>query len=267
MYESESRSKIKMWTSLGLTAVVVLLGLITLFSSMQSVGTGQVGVVTNYGRVTGRELSEGLSWIAPWGVEDASLYDVKTQKEEQSAAAATSDLQDVSATVVVNYHIERGKVSNIHRSVGVNYKDVLVTPAIQEVFKASSAKYTAVELQQNRDKVKSDVVVGLKKRLSDRGIVIEDVSITNLQYSPEFTKAIEQRQVAQQNAERAQYNLQQAQLDAQSQQVQAETLTDNYLHLKEIENQNKAIDKWNGQLPTTTAGDNGGLLFNIPASK
>ncbi len=248
-----------------LLVVIVIVGLITLFSAMRSVDTGKIGVVTAYGQVTGRELSEGFAWVAPWGANNVTEYDVKTQKEEQQTAAATADLQDVNAKVVVNYHIERGKVSDIHKTVGVNYKDVLITPAIQSAFKSNSAKYNALELVSKRGEAESEVKTELIKRLSSRGITVENVSIVDLTFSPEFTKAIESRQVAEQNAQRAQYSLQQAQLDAQAQQVQAQTLTDNYLRLKEIENEKAAIDKWDGQMPTTVAG--GGTIFSIPTNK
>lgn len=248
-----------------LVVIVAILGLITLFTSMRSVDTGKIGVVTSYGRVTGRELGEGFSWVAPWGINNVTEYDIKTQKEEQQTAAATADLQDVNAKVVVNYNIERGKVSEIHKTVGVNYKDVLITPAIQSAFKANSARYNALDLVNKRAEAESEVKTDLINRLAKRGIVVENVSIVDLQFSAEFTKAIESRQVAEQNAQRAQYNLQQAQLDAQAQEVQAQTLTENYLRLKEIENENKAIDKWNGQMPSTVAG--GQSIFSIPTQR
>ena len=239
----------------GLVVVLVIAGAIGLFTAMRSVDTGKIGVVTSYGKVTGREIEEGFAWVAPFGINNVTEYDTKTQKEEASAAAASKDLQDVNGTVVLNYNLERGKVSNIHQTVGEKYKDILITPAIQEVFKSSTAKYTANELIANREKVKSDVLQGLKNRLSDKGINVQDVSITNLSFSKEFTKAIEQRQVAQQNAERAKYNLDRAKLDAQSQDVQAKTLTDEYLRMQ-------AIEKWNGKMPTYVGGN--GSVMGIP---
>lgn len=239
----------------GVVIVLLVLALITFLTSLRSVDTGRVGVVTSFGKVTGRELSEGISFVAPWGFNNVTEYDIKTQKEEQSATSATKDLQDVTATVVLNYRLERGSVSGMHQEVGATYKDILITPAIQSTFKSITAKYTAVELQTSRDKVESDVITEMRKRLEGRGINVENVSIVDLQYSKEFTKAIEQRQVAEQNAKRAEFNLQQARLDAQSQEVQAETLTDNYLQMK-------AIEKWDGHLPKATGGD--GTLFNIP---
>lgn len=240
---------------LGIVGVAVLVGLVAFFTSMRTVDTGNIGVVTSFGKVTGRELSEGFAWVSPLGIDNVTEYSVKTQKEDQSATSATRDLQDVTAKVVLNYRLERGKVSEVHRTIGENYKDVLITPAIQSVFKSVTAKYSAVELQSGRDKVESDVTTGLRNRLESRGITVESVSIVNLEYSKEFTKAIEQRQVAEQNAQRAKYNLEQARLDAQSQEVQAETLTDNYLQLK-------AIEKWDGKLPNAVGGN--GTLFNIP---
>lgn len=257
-----SLSKATKWS---IAVIVFIVLFITLFSSTQTVDTGKIGVVTSYGKVTGRELGEGFSWVTPWGVDNVTEYDVKTQREEQQATAATADLQNVNAKVVVNYSVERGKVSDIHKTVGVGYKDVLITPAIQSAFKSNTAKYNALDLVNKRGEAESEVKTELIKRLATRGITIENVSIIDLNYSTAFTDAIESRQVAEQNAQRAQYNLEQARLDAQSQQVQAETLTDNYLRLKEIENQKSAIEKWNGQMPTTVAGN--GTIFSIPTNK
>lgn len=235
--------------------LVALLGLITFITSVRSVDTGRIGVVTSFGEVTGRELGEGISFVAPWGFNNVTEYDIKTLKEEQTTTAATADLQDATAKVVVNYRVESGAVSSLHQTVGKEYKEVLVLPAIHSAFKSKSANFTAVDLIGKRAEVESAVTTDLRKRLETRGIVIQEVSIVELQFSKEFASAIEQRQVAEQNAKRAEFNLQQARLDAQSQQVQAETLTDNYLQMK-------AIEAWDGHLPNAVGGD--GMLFNIP---
>ena len=111
---------------LGIVAVLVLIALITFFSSMRSVDTGKVGVVTRYGKVTGRELREGLSWVQPGGLNNVTEYNIKTVKVDANAQAATKDLQDVSATVVLNYHLNRGKVSEVHQQVGPDYQQVQI---------------------------------------------------------------------------------------------------------------------------------------------
>ncbi|MCF8783234.1 prohibitin family protein [Rhodococcus ruber] len=244
---------------------------------MTSVGTGQIGVVTNYGKVTGRELSEGLSWIAPWGVEAATIYDVKTQKDEVQSQAATKDLQDVNGTLVLNYQLQRGEVSRMHQTVGEAYKDKLVLPALNEVFKSVSAKYTASELITNRAEVKKDVYDQLKARLEKYGITVQDVSITNFAFSAEFNKAIEAVQIANQQIARARQELettkveaekqiQAAQGAAEAQRLQQQTLTPELLRKMEIEAQNAAIAKWNGVMPTTNASGSG-TIFNIPATR
>ncbi|WP_208095816.1 prohibitin family protein [Paenarthrobacter sp. MSM-2-10-13] len=237
-----------------LAGVVALVGLITFFGAMQTVETGKIGVVTRFGQTTGRELSEGFAWIAPWGVDEVSVYDVKIQKEEVPSTAATKDLQDVNGTVVVNYEVKRGEVSTIHKTIGVDFKDKLITPAINEVFKSAAAKFNAGELITNRAELKSDVTKQLRDRLNKYGISINDVSITNFKFSEAFTQAIEQKQVAEQEAQRAQFNLERASIDSQAQKAQSETLSAEYL-------QKLAIDKWDGNLPQYLGG---GTVFNIP---
>lgn len=247
-----SGNSTRKWLIIAAVLVVVLIGL---FSGIRRVDTGQIGVVTQYGRVTGRELTEGLSFVAPFGVNDVSTYDIKVQKEVADTQAATKDLQDVTAEVVLNYHLNRGEVSKIHQSVGELYKDKVITPALSETFKSASSKYNASELITERAVLKKDVYDQLRERLGKYGIVVDDVSITNFKFSDSFAKAIEDKQVAQQNAERAKFNLEAAQTDAQAQAAQAQTLSDNYLR-------KLAIDKWDGKMPQTVAGD--GTVFSIP---
>lgn len=235
--------------------LVAFLLLVTLLTSVRRVNTGQIGVVTQYGKVTGRELGEGLSFVVPWGVNTVSRYDIKVQKDISSTQAATKDLQDVTAEVVLNYHLNRGDVSKMHQTIGVDFKDKLVTPALSETFKGASAKYNASELITERASLKKDVYEQLKNRLEKYGIAVDDVSITNFRFSESFSKAIEEKQVAQQNAERAKFNLEAAQTDSQAQAAQSQTLSDQYLR-------KLAIEKWDGKMPQYVGG--GGEVMSIP---
>lgn len=237
--------------------VLLLVVVWGLFSTFRAIDTGKVGVVTQFGHVTGRELGEGLSAVLPFGVNDVTVYDVKVQKEVADTQAATKDLQDVTAEVVLNYHLNRGEVSKVHQTIGATYKDRIITPALSETFKGASAKYNASELITERATVKKDVYDQLNARLSKYGIVVDDVSITNFKFSDSFAKAIEEKQVAQQNAERAKFNLEAAQTDAQSQAAQSATLSENYLR-------KLAIDKWDGKMPNAVGGN--GTIFSIPTN-
>jgi regulator of protease activity HflC (stomatin/prohibitin superfamily) len=231
-------------------AILAALGM----TAIRQVGTGQIAVVTRFGKVTGRELGEGLHVVMPFGIDQVVRYDIKVQKQTDEASAASKDLQDVGAELALNYRIEAGRVGEIHRTIGPLYGPKLIDPALQEVFKATSAKFSAQELITNRAEVKKEAYDLIKERLEKYGITIDDLSIVNFKFSPSFSKAIEEKQVAQQNAERAKFNLEAAQIDAQAQQAQAQTLSPLFL-------QKQAIEKWDGKMPTYMGQ---GSVFNIP---
>jgi prohibitin 1 len=243
------QKKYIIWAGLILSVLAI-----TLLTSIRVVGTGQVGVVTQYGRVTGRELDEGISLVLPWGLNNVTIYDIKVQKETVTSTAASQDLQDVSSEIVLNYNLERGSVSTIHQTIGASYISKIVSPAINEVFKAASAEYTASELITERSRLKTQAQKILSDRLAEYGIKVSQLSIVDFKFSDTFSKAIEDKQVAQQNAERAKFNLEAARTDAEAQRAQSETLTREYL-------QKQAIEKWDGKMPTYMGS---GTVFNIP---
>ncbi|MES2970743.1 MAG: prohibitin family protein [Patescibacteria group bacterium] len=238
---------------IGVALLILLIWLF--FASTATIGTGKIAVMTRFGKVTGQELGEGFHFKNP--VDKANGYDIKVLKEETQAAAASKDLQDVRSTLVINYRLEAGKVSEIHRTVGVFYKEKLIDPAVQEVFKGATAKFDATQLITDRPAVKADAFNELVKRLERYGIVVQDLSITDFSFSPEFTNAIEAKQVAAQEAERANFNLERANLDAQAQNAQKTSLSPELL-------QKYAIDKWDGKMPQYLGGSS---VFNIPLTR
>lgn len=264
--------------AVGIGAMLVI-GILVLALCVRVVGVGKVGVVTQLGQVN-REVQSGVMLKLPWPFETLSKFDVKTQKDESEAAAASQDLQDVNATVVTNYHIEPGKVGTLYRTVGTDYKKRIIDPAIQESVKATTAKYPISDLITRRAEVKEAVLKSLRDRLAPRGILVEDISLTNLTFSKAFTQAIEQKQVAQQQAEQAKYlvdkakneaaaqiataegkataDVARAKGDAEAQRLRQQSLTPELL-------QQQAIEKWNGAMPTYYGS--GSFLFNIPVSK
>ncbi len=240
-----------------ITVIVIgALVLLWLFlSSIVTIGTGKIAVMTRFGKVTGQELGEGFHFKLP--IDRANGYDIKVLKEETAAAAASKDLQDVKSTLVINYRLEAGRVSEMHKTVGVLYKEKLIDPAVQEVFKAAAAKFDATQLITDRPAVKAVAYEELVNRLERYGIIVQDLSITNFSFSPEFTSAIEAKQVAAQEAERAQFNLDRANLDARAQEAQKTSLSPELL-------QKYAIDKWDGKMPQYVGGDS---VFNIPLTR
>lgn len=229
--------------------------IMVLFSSIVSVNSGTVGVITTFGKVTG-EFQPGVHLKIPF-IQSTNGIDVQIQKEQVDAEAATNDLQNVTSTVALNYHLDHGRVSDVFVNLTAKYKDNIISPVLQESVKSVTSQYTAADLLQKRAEVTTKIQTELVNKLEPRGILIDQFSIVNFAFSPEYTKAIEAKQVAQQNAEGAKYTLQQAQLTAQANQAQTAALTESIL-------EQQAISKWNGVLPLYVGQ---GSIFNIPLSK
>lgn len=240
----------KWWVIVGVvTAVVLFLAL-----CVRTVEAGQVGVVTRFGEVS-REVNSGLVVTLPWPVEQLHKMDTRIQKQQDNATAATADLQDVRATLALNFSLDRGSALQVFKQIGTEYRDRVIVPAVQESFKAATAQYTASDLLTKRAEVKGKALDDIKKRLERYGVKIQDLNIVDFNFGTEFNKAIEQKQVAAQEAERAQFNLQRARLDAEAQNLQKQSLSPEYL-------QKQAIEKWDGKLPQYMGG--GDSVFSIP---
>lgn len=244
----------KGWSAIAVGVLVGLYLLTAIFSAVRVVGVGEVGIVTRFGTVVG-ELQSGLHVIAPWPFEGMTTMNVQVQKEQQDAGAATHDLQSVTASIALNYHLTDLTAQTVFKTIGTEYKARIIDPVIQEAVKATTAQYNAEELISQRPQVEAALSERLVGKLADRGITVDNVSIVNFEFSSSFDQAIEAKQVAQQQAQKAQYDLQTAQLKAQAQDVQAKTLTAQYLQLQ-------AIEKWDGKMPTYMGV--GGSVFNIP---
>ena len=236
-------------------AALIVLGLLA--TSIVIIPAGNVGVITQFGKVTGREMIPGFNIKAPWPIQRVDVFSTQIQKDQVDAEAASTDLQNVTTTVAVNYHLDRAKVSDIYQNIGDDYKSRVIDPAIQETVKATVSKFNAAELISHRQQVKEEVDLSLAGRVLPYGVIIDAVSIVNFNFSAEFNRAIESKQVAQQQAEQAQYNLEKAQLDAQAQESVKASLTDQIL-------EQQAIAKWDGKMPQYVGS---GSVFNIPLTK
>jgi regulator of protease activity HflC (stomatin/prohibitin superfamily) len=256
---------IKLSRGLKITIWLVALTLLFFIFCFRTVGAGQVGIVTRFGEVN-RATNSGIALKLPWPIERLYKMDIRVQKEQQESAAATSDLQDVKATLALNYALDSATAIRVYKEIGPDYKDRIIIPAVQESFKAASANYNASQLVTERTAVKGKAYEVIKDRLQKYGIRVIDLSIVNFSFSQQFNAAIESVQVANQNVSKARQELEQVKIDsekavvaaqaqAEAQRVQQQTLTPQLL-------QKYAIDKWDGKLPTTNAGAD--TFFNIP---
>ena len=243
---------------------VIIIGIVVLIASITTVPTGYVGVKTRFGQVQDDVIQEGFNLKAPF-IESIVKIDCRTQKYEIATEASSKDLQKISnLKVVVNYNVDKNNANNLYKEVGKDYQTVLIEPAILESIKQGISQYTAEETITKRSEVADVIINLLKEKLENKGVTVTALNITDLSFSEEFDTAVEQKQIVEQETQKAQYELEKAKVenekkienakaDAEVMRQQNEQITDNYLRLKEIENEQKAIEKWNGQLPTTTS--------------
>ena len=137
-------------------------------------------------------FGEGLHFRIPV-VQTVALMDVRVQKSLTNAAASSSDLQEVSSEVALNYHIIPDKANVVYQTIGVNFKERIIDPAVQEVVKAVTARYTAEELITKRPAVSEAMRANLSERLLEHNIAVDAFSIVGFSFSKIFMEAIESK--------------------------------------------------------------------------
>nr|WP_298995556.1 prohibitin family protein [uncultured Allomuricauda sp.] len=245
-----------------LIIIATLVVLLFAFKPWVQIGAGERGVVQNFGAVQDHVLNEGIHFKIPI-VQTVILMDVKIQKAMTDAASSSSDLQDVDLSVALNYHIIPDKANLVYQTIGVEFKERIIDPAIQEVMKAVSARYTAEELITKRPAVSTEMQQALTSRLLASNIAVDAFSIISFSFSQTFTDAIEAKQTAEQNALKAKRDLDRIKVEAQQTiaaataeaealRLQKMNISPDLIELRKIEANLKAIEKWNGILPEVT---------------
>jgi regulator of protease activity HflC (stomatin/prohibitin superfamily) len=240
------------------TIAIIAAVLVVAASSFKVVGPGERGVLfSKFSGIKDVQLGEGLHFKLPF-FEEIITIDVKVQKSQTDARAASKDLQNVSSTIAVNFHIDPSRAHKVYQEIGLSFKERIIDPAVQEAVKSVTAHFTAEELITRRSEVKDAIKASLTERLKEFNIMVDEFSIVNFDFSHEFNAAIEAKQTAEQSALKAKRDLDrikieaeqritQARAEAESQRLQRETLTPIMLQLR-------AIEKWDGKLPQVSGG-------------
>lgn len=245
--------------------IIVLIGLILIFGSFTIVGPNEQGVRVTLGKASEGSLGSGVHFKFPL-ISSIHKVSIQTQTDNDKLPAASSDLQDVEIEVVVNWHVNPNSVRDVqfqYRGLD-NYTKSVIGPMVRDAVKATSARYTAENLVKQRDEFASQIAKLLSETMASKGAVSERVSIVNFTFSPSFTKAIEAKVVAEQDALAAKNKLAQSEYEAQQRvatakgeaeaiRIQASAITQqggaDYVKLQ-------WVSKWNGILPTTMLGEN-----------
>lgn len=267
--KTNTEEKNKMSKTIGAIAIGVLI-IILILNSFFIVNTGERGVLLTFGKPTMTAYNEGIHFKIPLA-QKAIKMEVKTIKFETPADSASKDLQVVSTDLAINYKIIPEEAPEIYQSLGLGYRGRVIEPAIQEALKAVTAGYTAEELITKRPLVRNDILAELKERLHTRGIIIEDVMITNFDFSKSFNEAIELKVTAEQRKLQAERDLERIEVEAM--QAEAKAIGEKNAKIAEAEGEAESMriieeqlrnspqylewyktSRWNGVLPLATGG-------------
>lgn len=235
---------------------------------------GHRGVVFN--RVSGVRMmpqGEGFNFLIPF-VEQSIILDVRVQKDTYDATAASKDLQIVHTKVAMNYHPSADMSPKLLQEVGPEYAERLLQPAVQEAVKATTARFTAEELITKREDVKALIKELVEKQVAPHNIKVDELYITDFDFSRQFAESIEAKQIAEQTALKAKRDLDRikieaeqkiasARAEAESLKMQREAISPMLIQLRQVETQKLAIDKWDGKMPGVILGGQSTPLLDL----
>lgn len=258
---------------IGILGFILLVVIIVGLNCITTVPTGYVGVKTRFGKVQDDVIQEGFNTKAPF-IEKIVKIDCKTKKIETATEGSTKDMQTVSTSIAVNYNVNKETANKLYKEVGKEYEEIIINPAIQESIKSSMAGYTAEELITKRAEVSNNIEKSITEKISDKGFLVTEFNLTNIDFSEAYDLAIEAKAVKQQEVETSKAELekqkinnereiQMAEKDAKIMELKNSQITENILRLKNLEVQQSMINKWNGGLPQTTLGQNIMSMFNL----
>lgn len=245
---------------------VLMMLLVPVMTACSIVSPGERGVRIYMGHASSEALEPGPHLWFPViaGIAD---IDVQIQKSDVKTSAASKDMQTVTTDIAINWSLSPDQVVSVYKTLGdeTDIFNRIISPATSEVLKAAMAQMTAEQILSKRLDLKNAIDAGLKARLQPYGVNATDVSIIDLEFSPEFSHAIEEKQINEQQAQAAKYVADKAVQEANAEvnrargQAEAQKLLQSSLTPAMI--QKLYIEKWNGVLPQVQGG--GGTLLNM----
>lgn len=278
----------KLTKTLIVLLIIAIAGITVASTAAVRVPSGYRGVLLTWGKVEDTILTEGLNFKIPFS-QSVVLMNVQIQKAESIESTATKDLQEVSTTIAVNYRLDPLYVNEVYKDLRQDYSERVIKPNIEESLKATTALFRAEELITKRPQVKQTFDETLEERLSIFNIQIISVSLTDFQFSPSFSAAIEAKVTAEQQALVAKNELERIKYEAQQQIIQAEAAKnatirraegDAFAQMIAANATAKSIQiitsqmtdeyaqylwlmQWDGKLPAVFTRDESGLIIDI----
>ena len=242
----------------GIAALIVLVLTIS-FWPLVGVKAGHVGIVVLFGQVQEPPLEPGIHVVNPM----AHVIDMDTRQYQYpvEGEVGTKDLQSVHGKVIVNYHPAPLSMGKLYSGFGVKYDEIIIAPAVQDRMKSVTPHYNAEELVTKRSDVSRQIKLAVVEAVRDRSkgmLVVDDVVVSDFGFAQSFKKAIEEKQVADQNALKAENDLRRIKVEAEQQIATAKAQAESY-RLQSIQItpqmiQMESIKKWDGKMPTFIGG-------------
>src|SRR5580704_6895012 len=207
---------------LGIAAFLLI---ILLFSSVTRVGTGRVGVLTLFGKVTGETLGEGIHLINP--LKTNNELSIQTQTLKESASVPSSEGLMMSLDTSLIYHLNPDRAAEVFQKIGADYENVVVEPTLRSAIREATASHTANALYTGeREMVGKQIYDQVSSQLKERGLSVENVLLRDIQLPATLKSAIEAKQQAEQESLAMNFRLQKETQEAQRKRIEAAGVRD-----------------------------------------
>lgn len=226
---------------------------------VEQIDAGNRGVKTVWGEVQGESLPEGLYF---YNLFSSNIYEIdcKTQNVSFEFDTYTKDVQQAKINFSVNYSVDLNNAHTLFKEIGRGYQTKVIQPKVVQAVKDVVGKWEADALVANREKATSEILTLLTESLSKNHILVQNVVIENIEYSPQFEKAIEEKQIATQDAIKAKNKTKQIEEEAKQKVLSAKAEAESMRIRSQALSQNQnlvayeAVQKWNGVLPVNIYG-------------
>jgi prohibitin 1 len=206
-------------------AIVGLVVIILLFNSVTRVGTGRVGVLTLFGRVTGETLPEGIHLINPLKTNNQLSIQTQTLKESASTPSSEGLMMNLDTSLI--YHLNPDRAAEVFQKIGADYENVVVEPTLRAAIREATSSHTANALYTGeRELVGKQIYDQLTSELNRRGLVVENVLLRDIQLPATLKAAIEAKQQAEQESLAMNFRLQKETQEAQRKRIEAQGVRD-----------------------------------------
>jgi len=206
-------------------AILAFVLVVLLFSSVTRVGTGHVGVLTLFGRVTGEMLPEGMHVINPLKTNNEMSIQTQTLKESASVPSSEGLVMNLDTSLI--YHVDPSKASDVYQKIGPDYEAVLIEPNLRAAIREATASHSANALYAGeREMVAKQIYDQLAGLLGKRGFIMESILLRDIQLPATLKASIESKQQAEQEALAMNFRLQKETQEAQRKRIEAAGIRD-----------------------------------------